>query len=143
MTPKENYKYELERGQKFEQHVAKLFRENLNVELDFFIGKKEQLKGETHQGIEIKFDDKMKDTGNLYIECAEKSHPALPGYFPGGIYRDDNTWLYAIGDYDTVYLFGKEVLQNVVNDFRGVETPTSQGFLIPVTRAEALCIQKL
>ncbi len=143
MNYKENYKYELDRGQKFEQHVAKVLKDNLNIVLEFFIGKEEQLKGETLQGIEIKFDDKTKKTGNLYIECGEKTHPAIPGYYPGGIYRDDNTWCYVIGDYDTIYLFGKKVLQSVVDDFKHVQTPTSQGFLIPLARAEELCLLKI
>jgi hypothetical protein len=55
--------------------------------------------GESMAGIEIKFDKEMCKSGNVYFETAEKSDPANRDYVPSGIYRSDNTWIYAIGDY--------------------------------------------
>lgn len=143
MNYKKYYEEKLKTGAEYEKHIAKVLNEKLGITLDFFVGKEEQLKGETKQGIEIKHDERMKETGNLYIEYSEKSHPNLPGYYPSGISRDDNTWLYIIGDYNNVYLFGKNQLKLLADEFKHVQTPTSEGFLIPVTRADNLCLMKL
>ena len=90
-------------------------------------------KGESLQGIEIKHDYRMKATGNLYIEYQEidsKGH-----WCDSGILRKDNTWLYAIGDQDKIYLIAKPVLLNMftgMKTIKKVETTTSKGFLLPV-----------
>jgi hypothetical protein len=67
--------------------------------------------GETVTGIEIKFDDLLKKTGNLFIETHEKSNAKNRDFIESGILRNDNTWLYAIGDYSVIYLISKTSLQ--------------------------------
>ena len=54
---------------------------------------------------EIKRDGKFRETGNLYIETAEKSHPDKYEFIPSGIMRQDNSWLFVIGDEKTIYIF--------------------------------------
>ncbi len=113
--------------------------------------------GESRTGVEIKHDEQFARSGNLYIELAEKALPRPGPYFPSGIYRDDNTWLYVIGDYNTVFIFAKtllrqlhaclgvrscfDVLQRDGNTIKvaGLEnkTKTSVGFLINKDRAES------
>ena len=75
----------------------------------------------------------LERTGNLYIECAEKSHPDNDHYMPSGIYRYDNSWLYAIGNYDVVYLFVTKHLRwlHERKPLTEKQTPTSEGFLLP------------
>lgn len=100
-------------------------------------------KGESANGIEIKFDRKMKETGNVYIETAEKTNPTNMYYVPSGIYRNDNSWLYLIGNYEQAFLFCKRHLQYLHNDtqhyadrhIREVCTPTSKGFVYPISIA--------
>lgn len=101
--------------------------------------KYQRTKGENRAGIEIKFDQKWRTTGNLYIEVAEKAHPSRLTYTASGIYRDDNTWLYVIGDYSKAFVFGKKLLKAMFcakDKYRRVITPTSKGFLLPLDIAE-------
>ena len=68
-----------------------------------------QLFGENLLGLEIKFDREFERTRNLYIETAEKSHPDNPKFVPSGIYRNDNSWLYGIGNYQEFFIFTKKL----------------------------------
>ena len=129
-----------ENGHRYEEFVMTKIKYLFGKDLHFFEGKTEQLKGENREGVEIKFDSKMKDTGNVYIETAEKSSKNKDNYFPSGIYRQDNSKWYWIGDYAKAFVFEKVVLQKVDNnEFRHVEISTSKGFLIPIKKAELLC----
>lgn len=95
----------------------------------------QQAVGESKSGVEIKHDKLFKKTGNLWIEISEKSRPREGDYFPSGIERDDNTWLYFIGDYDTIFVFPKSLLRGLANsgryEMRENNTRTSTGFLLP------------
>ena len=136
------YSDKLLEGKKFEDHVKKVFFERLAIDLDF-TGKDNQVNiGETLQGIEVKYDGRFKETGNIYIEVAEKSHPDNQEYIVSGVFRDDNTWLYAIGDYNTLYIFSKKHLKLLKDSCKPVVTPTSMGFLVPKQLAEEECILK-
>lgn len=108
-----------------------------------------QLKGENLLGMEIKHDEKMRLTGNLYIEVAEKARPREGDYVPSGIFRNDNTWLYGIGDRLEFYIFPKSTLRNcwAKRDVLGFREPppkpTSRGFLIPAIQAEKMYARKI
>ena len=144
----ENYSYQLERGLQFQDYVTDIIASELCINLASYSSKKYQLKGENKQGIEIKFDDRHKDTGNLYIEIAEKSNPANLQFVPSGIYRDDNSWLYVIGDYQQLFIFGKKTLVNIHKNgsdktFKAVGNETSKGFLIPEDKIEVYALKIL
>ena len=93
--------------------------------------------GENKAGIEIKNDQKFRQSGNFYVETAEKSNAENQYFVVSGIYRNDNTWLYILGDYETIYVFSKDQLKILHRKgrFKLVETKTSQGFLLPVVTA--------
>lgn len=96
--------------------------------------------GESRTGVEIKHDEMFHRTGNLWIEVAEKSRPREGDYVPSGIFRTDNAWLYIIGDYDTIFVFTKNMLQGLYHSgrYRTVENrfKTSMGFLMSERDAE-------
>jgi len=129
----EYYEEKLKQGLEFQDYVTNLLINEIGIPLSTYSSKSYQLKGENRQGIEIKFDDKYKETGNLYIEISEKSDALNYKYVDSGIYRNDNTWLYIIGNYEIVFIFGKELLKlmHKSSKYRVVNTPTSNGFLIP------------
>lgn len=110
-----------------------------------------QLKKENLLGLEIKFDRQLEKTGNIYIEIAEKANPANPYYVASGIYRDDNSWLFGIGDYEDFFIFTKKRLKEIdglrkkgrIDGLREVTIPTSHGFLIPRNLAEQWCARKV
>lgn len=129
------YRDRLEVGLEYQDFIADLLFSELFIPISTYQSRKYQLRGENKQGIEIKFDDRYRTTGNLYFEIAEKSDPSKANYFPSGVYRDDNTWLYIIGDYAAVFIFGKRFLIELhkTGKCREVETPTSRGFLLPIS----------
>jgi hypothetical protein len=125
----------LEAGLSYQDFVMERLYD-AGIPLISYSSKKYQtLIGENKAGIEIKFDRKFRDTGNFYIEIAEKSNPKNKEYVPSGIFRNDNTWLYIIGDYETIFIFSKEQLKKCKDNYRQVEIPTSRGFLIPTNEA--------
>lgn len=89
--------------------------------------------GEGPTGAEIKHDKHFATTGNLWIEIAEKAEPRPGPYARSGIFREDNAWLYIIGNYDTIFVFNKRVLQGLSTRYvqRENQYHTSQGFLLP------------
>lgn len=95
----------------------------------------QQLVGESKTGVEIKHDENYAKSTNLYIEIAEKAQPRAGAFAPSGIYRSDNTWLYVIGDYNTIFIFPKTLLRALhkANRYREltIRTGTSQGYLLP------------
>ena len=136
---REYYKNNLEEAFRFQDFIMeKLHREG--IVLQNIQSKKYQLKKENLLGMEIKYDMKYATTGNLYIEVSEKSDPKNEKYIPSGIFRNDDNWLFGIGDYEIFYLFSKKVLQRIFigGSMKEIETPTSKGFLMPKSNAEKI-----
>jgi len=139
-----------EKGQAYQSWVRQMYPCVYNGgqkrrELTYLEGKQEQLQGETLEGVEVKFDDKMRDTKRIYIEMYEKSRGENEKYVESGIYRNDNTKFILIGDYYYWFLFSKARLVWLDrNDppflYRPKPTDTSIGFCIPIENAQKLCL---
>lgn len=139
------YKGKLQAGLEYQDFIADRLRKgDPCIILGAYSSRKYQNeRGESAAGIEIKYDMRMKETGNLYFEVAEKSDAKLPEYTPSGIMRNDNTWLYLIGDYEQAFLFSKHQLKAVYADKNGYaqrgikerQTSISIGFTYPITSA--------
>ena len=135
MTP--YYVEKLGQGLEYQDFVMEKLYEN-GIPLISYSSKKYQvLKGENKAGIEIKNDQKFRTTGNFYIETDEKSNCNNKEYYPSGVFREDNTWLYILGDYEEIYVFSKKQLQLSYGNksYKRVTTPTSKGFLLPLDKA--------
>ena len=140
------YKEMLEKGLEYQDFITDILLSEIGISLSTYSSKKYQYSvGENKQGIEIKFDDRYKETGNLYIEIKEKSNATNPNYVDSGIYRSDNTWLYVIGDYTEVFIFSKKqlIMMHKKGIFKEVTTPTSIGFLVPRAKAVKYSIKKI
>jgi hypothetical protein len=143
---KEYYKEQLSEAQEYQDFCVDVFIRELGISITNYQSAKYQFRGgENPQGIEIKHDKKFNDTGNLYIEIGEKSDPERPEFVRSGIYRNDNSWLYSIGDYNTIYIFSKSLLQHLyeADKFREVKTQTSVGYLLPLADANKYCAKKI
>lgn len=141
--PRTNYytrKREL--GEKYEDFINELFLTEFRIELTFYEDRESQFTGENEQGIEIKFDDRFSETGNLYIEYEERSRVEY-NFSPSGIDKKDNSWLWAIGDYEVVYIFGKSQLLKLKKVCKHVQTDTSKGFLLPKELADEICLKRI
>lgn len=135
MTP--YYKEKLEQGLYYQDFVVeKLYDAGLPL-ISYSSKKYQQIIGENKAGFEIKNDTLFRKTGNFYIEIAEKSNPANPHFVKSGIFRNDNTWLYIIGDMQEIFIFSKRQLQLLHNADKYKETtiPTSIGYLLPMADA--------
>ena len=143
----------LQKGHEYQDFVVdRLLREGIFIGV--YSSRKWQMdKGESASGVEIKFDGKWQKTGNLYIEVAEKSNAFNPYYVDSGIMRNDNSWLYLIGDYDSAFLFSIKQLKQILviesegcrsaRGIRQTQTKTSRGWLIPVNYAMIwLCLRR-
>jgi hypothetical protein len=142
----ENYKEMLQKGLEYQDFVTDVLINELGIALSSYGSTKYQYtKGENKQGFEIKFDDKYKATNNLYIETEEKSNKLNLYFVASGIFRNDNTWLFVIGNYEEIFIFSKKHLKLMFasKKFRSVETETSKGFLINKINAENYCIKKI
>ena len=98
------YVKKLEEGLEFQDVATTALYQRGIVVVAYSSRRWQDERGENMLGAEIKRDGKFRQTGNLYIETAEKSHPDNPVYVPSGIMRSDNSWLYVIGDEKTLYV---------------------------------------
>ena len=139
------YDNKLEQGVEFQDVVTEALYQRGIVVVAYSSRRNQAEKGENMLGAEIKRDGKFRETGNLYIETSEKSHPDNPFFVPSGIFRGDNSWLFVIGDEQTIYIFSTKYLQKLFNLKRYVEIckPTSQGFLMPMPEVENYCIRRI
>jgi hypothetical protein len=146
----EYYKEKLEQGLAYQDFVVEqLYKHGLP--LIAYSSKKYQNEiGENKAGFEIKFDNNILKYGNIYFETAEKSNSNNLQFIPSGIFRNDNTWLYVIGDYDNIYILSKKQLKKIYENIdcykdKGIlkkEILTSQGMVIPLKYAKVFLIIK-
>lgn len=137
------YADKLEQGLEFQDIVTKELYQRGIVIVGYSSRRFQNQEGENMLGAEIKRDGKFRETGNLYIETSEKSHPDNPNFIPSGIHRKDNSWLFVIGDEKTFYIFSTKYLLLLEPRYKTVNKPTSNGFLLPLEEAEKYCIRKV
>lgn len=137
------YNDKLQQGLEFQDVVTVALYQRGIVVIGYASRRFQNQEGENMLGAEIKRDGLFRQTGNLYIEMSEKSHPDKLEYTPSGIFRADNSWLYVIGDEKTIYIFSTKYLQMLCNRYKSVEKPTSRGVLMPIVEAEKYCIRKI
>jgi len=133
------YKLQLENSLEFQDYICfKLC--TVGIIIQNIGSKKYQRYMENLLGLEIKNDKIFRETNRLYIETHEKSHPLNEFYILSGIYRNDNCWLFGIGDEKDFWIFSKKTLIRLHKEkpdwlFIPNSTPTSKGFCIPLEYA--------
>ena len=149
------YTSKLKQGEEYQDAVTDALYRNGLLLITYCSEKRQLTDGENRFGMEIKYDDKLDKTGNLFFETAEKRRPENPEWIPSGILRRDNSWLYAIGNFEALYIFPKQYLpwiqdkhlrQSPGSRFYSVfETApkTSKGWLTPGSDIEKYAIKKV
>ncbi len=113
-----------------------------------------QDSGENELGVEIKYDKESANTGNYYIEYAEKSNENNNDYIASGILKEDNTRLFFIGNKTEYVILKKSNLVDIYNQqkqlmrdigrtgegYRFVSIATSKGLLIRKELAKDISI---
>jgi hypothetical protein len=141
------YQERLPIGQEFQDFCALQISKNLNIPLVNFSSKEYQFKiGENLQGFEIKYDRCFENTGNLWIEISQRITPDQD-YYSSGIFKEDNAWMYCIGNYSIIYIFSKKHLCLMSNcgkwQIHENKLRTSKGFLISREDAERYSANKI
>jgi hypothetical protein len=137
------YNKQLEIGLEFQDIVTKELYQRGIVVVGYSSRRFQNKEGENMLGAEIKRDGKFRETGNLYIEISEKSHPDNMDYVQSGIHRGDNSWLFVIGDEKTVWIFSIKYLRMLEDRYKKVNTPTSNGYLMPLKDADKYCLRRI
>lgn len=156
MTQNIIYNKNLNIGHEFQDFVVEKLAKELGVSVSIFQSKKYQFnRGESLQGVEIKYDARSTGdctykesvaTWNIGIEVAEKTNSNNYNWIDSGIYRLDNSWIYIIGNYHQIWIFGKKDLIRFhkENKYYVRETlPTIKTMLMPVEDADEYCLKKL
>lgn len=143
-------------GHEYQDFIIEYLCKNMGLSISLFQSKKYQFNiGETVQGIEIKYDARSTGdctykeciaTGNVGIEVAEKTKSTNENFIKSGIYRNDNSWLYVVGNYHCAWIFSKNILRKLhgTNKYKTLPTlPTIMTMLLPVNIADQYCAKKL
>lgn len=139
------YAEKLSEGLEFQDYVTHTLYKHGIVVVNYGSKKYQNEHGENILGAEIKRDNNFRKTGNLYIEVSEKAHPDRPNYTQSGIFRDDNGWLFVIGDEQTIWIFQTNILTKLHGStrYRVTTTPTSVGMLLPIADADKYAGKKI
>lgn len=122
-------------GNKYQEFVINKLNSNKGWGIINFHSRYDQVYyGENPPGMEIKLDSRIRETGNLYFEYAEKSDPLNKSYVPSGICRKDNTFLWLQGDYiETYFMFKSQLVELSENkQWKRKKIATSKGFIVPL-----------
>lgn len=137
------YQSQLREGQEYQDFITRLLLQRKGIVLMQTVSRSCQNSiGETLSGYEIKYDKEYHRTGNLWIEVAEKASIREGPYAKSGIYRDDNAFMWVIGDRQNVFVILKKLL---IAEAEAISTriienklKTSKGFTLPGSRAKRL-----
>jgi hypothetical protein len=132
MTP--YYKGKLEAALVYQDFVIDVAQRMAGLAISQYSSREYQYGVGESRIAEIKHDERFAETRNLWIEVAEKARPRDGEYVASGLHHAGPWWLYAIGNYDTVFLFARNHLVQLEQDGRrplienGLKTST--GFLL-------------
>lgn len=137
----------LRTGKTFEIHAVEVLKRELNWDIGLYLTKAEQWEhGESRGRVEIKFDRKVRATGNLFIEVKERrDESGISQWRQAGIYDASDPWFYAIGDEQTIWFWATSQLRlaHSTGRYRMVNTGTSEGFLMPLPDADKYAIRRI
>lgn len=101
----------LKEGREFEEYCYRWIEVHKRTRITPCHTRDEQNNvGENYFGLEIKLDKMFRTTRRLYIELRERSRVQY-NYTDAGIFRRDNSFLYAVGDREILYVFSKNSLR--------------------------------
>ena len=136
------YRAQFERGLQYQDFVYELLHHHGITTVSYSSGLYQRRYGENKARIEIKYNSKFREHGELWIEYAEKSNPQNPHFVDSGISLD--SWWFVIGDYETVYFFSTNILRLALDKYlkekkvQRIKTKTSHAYLLPVALADLI-----
>jgi hypothetical protein len=137
------YREQRAKGEAYERYIVWQLRQD-GIDVARYDTQAEQYAhGDTTIGLEIKLDTKYCDTGNLFIEVAEKTRAEQPTWTVSGIFAASDAPWYGVGDYRNFFVFDRLTLQEQSATVRLIVTKrgTSRGFLLTEDRARQLMVR--
>jgi hypothetical protein len=133
---------DLEIGHEYEDFVQHVLWERGIVVMLNRSARYQWRHGEGLGGIEVKLDRKFRESGNLYIETAERrTSDGRSAWRPCGPYDNPAPRMLAIGDYQTIYLLSVRWLFWVEPRCEHHEGKTQKGYKLPVQSASRGAIE--
>ena len=139
-----------ERGLEFQDFIITLLLKEHGIVIQPYSSKKYQFEiGESLQGYEIKYDARSTGdctyyncnaTNNVAIEVEEKTNVNNKNWIKSGIFREDNTTHYLIGNYHGCWIIEKRILRKLyhLKLYPIVETlSTIKSMLIPIDKMDS------
>ncbi len=134
-------------GTSFEPHVVEVLKRELDWDIGLYTTAHDQhTKGESRGRVEIKFDRRLRDTGNLMIETRERRNSSGSSEWrDSGPYDAADPWFIAQGDEYTIWLFASSLLRLLHKQprYQIVKTTTAEGFLLPLADADKYAIRRI
>jgi hypothetical protein len=143
------HKDSFEIGLEFQDYIITLLIRDHGIVIQPYSSKKYQFEvGESLQGYEIKYDARStgdctygncEATNNVAIEVYEKTNANNTNWIRSGIFREDNTTHYLIGNYHGCWIIEKRILRKLyhLNLYPVFETlPTIKSMLIPIDKMD-------
>lgn len=111
-----------------------------------FQSKQFNMRRENLLGMELKQDKNFAQTGNLAFETGAVCQGKM---LDSGVMKEDLNWLYAVGDYRELFVFGKNYLRRLYGHYlthgakspfisREVNNGDTHFFLIPGAKARMI-----
>jgi len=137
-----------EEALEYQDFIVTLLLKEIGLVISNYSSRYYQLNyGENRQGVEIKLDRRITETGNVSVEVAEKSNAGVSTWTDSGIMRDDNAWLYIQGNYEIVFIFGKSLMRQLYlaryQDKVWEPKKTIRTFLMPIQVAEKYALKTI
>jgi len=137
------YREQREKGEAYERYLVWQLRQE-GIDVSRYETQADQYAhGDTTIGLEIKLDTKYCDTGNLFIEVAEKTRAEQLTWIASGIFATSTAPWYGVGDYRNFFIFDRDTLRGLVPTARliAIKRGTSRGFLLTEDRARQLMVR--
>jgi len=137
-------------GSEFQDFVSeKLLKDGIVIQ-NFSSTKYQFARGENLQGIEIKIDNRFNGysgkpaTDRLSIEIAEKKSEDSSQFWPSGIFRNDNSWLYIVGNQKEFFMFSIKFLRSYFERYKPqvYDWRTIRRYFLPYKEAVKFCLKQ-
>lgn len=136
----------LTKSHRYELYVDSVLNEQ-GIDIGLYYDMDGQYNGESELGVEIKYDNRLSETENIYIEVSESLNPGQ-SLVNSGILKEDNTKVLAIGNYEQIFFLPKNLLLKLYTresnevPIRNVRATrgTSEGFIIRARDARTISI---
>ena len=129
MNWQDNYLQKIKESHEFVNYWIEIINRKISLELTPIHSSNLQRRSlcDTREGFEFKNDKISTTSKNFWIEIAEKNNPSQDEFFPSGICRKDNAWMYCMGDFEKLWFLPKRKLLEEYASKKWTVIPNKEG----------------